>query len=116
MAGIHRELAADPDRLVEVVEAPDAVCGACPHLLASGCSLNGAHSEEGMMAQDRDVLARLGVRPGTHVRWREILDRIRTSVTGADLPGICGSCRWLPLGYCKEGIDRLRSGDAREGP
>jgi len=31
-------------------------------------------------------------------------------VKGSDLPGICGSCRWLPLGYCRDGIDKLRSG------
>ena len=118
MAAIHRDLATEPDRMVEVVEAPDVVCGACPHLIASGCALNGDRAEEGMRAQDRDVLARLGLRSGMQVRWREILERIRMSVRGADLPEICGSCRWLPLGYCKEGIDRLRNGEGRrnEGP
>jgi hypothetical protein len=111
MAAIHRELAAEPDRVVEVVEAPDAVCGACPHLVSSGCSLNGSDSERGMQAQDQHVLGLLGLQPGTKVRWREVLERIRASVKGSDLPEICGSCRWLPLGYCKEGINRLRNGD-----
>ena len=111
MAGIHRDLAGDPDRWVEVVEAPDAVCGACPHLVSSGCSLNGNDSEEGMQAQDRHVLSILGLQAGSRVRWGEVLDRIRTSVKGDDLPDICGSCRWLPLGYCKEGIEKLRNGE-----
>ena len=110
MTELHRDLNENPDRWVEVVEAPDAFCAACPHLVPAGCSLNGAPSEEGMRAQDRHVLALLGLQPGTRVRWREVLDRIRASVKGSDLPGICGSCRWLPLGYCRDGIDQLRGG------
>jgi hypothetical protein len=43
------------------------------------------------------------------VTWREILERIRRAVSGDDLPSICGNCRWLPLGYCREGIERLRT-------
>src|SRR5207245_9501253 len=56
MAALHRELNENPDRWVEVVEAPDAVCAACPHLAPPGCSLNTAHSEEGLPAQHRHVL------------------------------------------------------------
>ncbi len=108
LAGIHRRLTDDPDHPVELVEEPDAVCGACPHRAPAGCTLNGDGSEPGMREQDRQVLARLGLKAGDVVRWRDVLDRIRSSITGNDLPAICGSCRWLPLGYCKEGIDRLR--------
>src|SRR5207253_6043060 len=93
MAALHRDLHENPDRWVEVVEAPDTFCAACPHLAPAGCSLNSARSEEGMQAQDRHVLELLGLQPGTRVRWREVLERIRASVKGSDLPGICGSCR-----------------------
>ncbi|MDF0651721.1 MAG: hypothetical protein P0121_09670 [Nitrospira sp.] len=37
-------------------------------------------------------------------------------MSGDDLPSTCGSCRWLPLGYCREGIDRLRSSIQNEKP
>lgn len=109
LAAIHRSLNENPDHPVELAEEPDAVCGACPHRMPAGCTLNGDGSEAGMQAQDRHVLARLGLKAGSVVRWRDVLDRIRVSITGSDLPAICGQCRWLPLGYCKEGIDRLRS-------
>ena len=109
LATIHRSLSGNPDQPVELVEEPDAVCGACPHRAPAGCSLNGGGSEAGMQAQDRHVLKLLGLNAGGVVRWRDVLDRIRRSIKGSDLPGICGQCRWLPLGYCKEGIDRLRS-------
>ena len=109
LAAIHRCLGENPDHPVELVEEPDTVCGACPHRAPAGCALNGNGSEAGMQAQDRNVLKRLGLAGGSVVRWRDVLERIRASITGSDLPNICGSCRWLPLGYCKDGIDRLRS-------
>jgi len=108
LASIHRDLNGNPDHPVELTEEPDAVCGACPHRAAAGCTLNGMGSEAGMQAQDRHVLKLLGLKAGSVVRWRDVLDRIRASVKGSDLPSICGQCRWLPLGYCKEGIDRLQ--------
>ena len=108
MAAIHRAVTEGPERAVRVIAEPDAICGACPHLNPAGCTLNGAESEPDMREQDRDVLGRLGLQPGTVLPWREVLARIRRQVTGSDLAKICGSCRWLPLGYCADGIDRLR--------
>jgi hypothetical protein len=112
LAAIHRSLTEHPEQVIEVVDAPDTVCGACPHRIASGCSLKGEDSEEGMKEQDRHVLSLLGLKAGSLVRWSEVLDRIRASIRGDSLPNICGQCRWLPLGYCREGIEKLRSKEA----
>lgn len=112
LARIHHDLAGHPEQWVEVVDAPDTVCGACPHLATAGCSLRGDGFEESMQAQDRHVLRLLGLQAGIRVQWSEILDRIRTAITGESLPSICGQCRWLPLGYCRDGIDRLRAADS----
>ena len=107
MAAISRTLTDHPEVLVKVLASPDGVCAACPHRHLSGCMLNGERSEEEMIEQDHEVLRRLGLKVGDRVCWYDILARIRTSVTGDDLPSICGGCRWLPLGYCREGINRL---------
>ncbi len=112
MNAVHRTLLTRPETMVEVVEFPDAVCGACPHLALQGCTLNGDRSEEEMVLQDRDVLARLGLEAGARLRWQEILDRIRSAVRGGDLPTICGTCRWLSLGVCSRGIEQLRASAA----
>lgn len=109
MAAIHQRLADDPSQWVEIMDAPDAMCGACPHLLPTGCSLHGEGSEPHMQVQDHDVRARLGLHVGDRLPWADILDRIRTSLTGESLTHICGQCRWLSLGYCRDGIDRLRA-------
>ncbi len=108
MAAIHRTLSDHPEFLVEILDSPDAVCGACPHQHQSGCTLNGERSEDEMKEQDRMVLRKLGLKAGSRVRWGDILSHIRRSVCGDDLPSICGTCRWLPLGYCREGLNRLR--------
>lgn len=109
LAAIHRRLHEHPEQRIEVIDTPDAVCAACPHRAPSGCTLNHEYSEVDMQAQDRDVLGRLGLTAGTVLLWGDVLDRIRTNLTGDSLFGICGQCRWLPLGYCREGIEHLRS-------
>jgi hypothetical protein len=108
MAAIHRTLTDHPESWVEVLASPDVVCAVCPHQHPSGCTLNGTRSEEEMTDQDHVVLRRLGLQVGSRIRWQDILERIQNSVSGDDLPSICGSCRWLPLGYCPEGINLLR--------
>ena len=97
-------------RDVTVVDGPDALCAACPHLdAASGCTLHGSGTEEGIVRQDRDVMARLGLHAEQTIAWSEILQRIRDHVAPDDLDDICGSCPWLPLGHCKAGLRRLSS-------
>jgi hypothetical protein len=110
LSAVHRGLAANPEILVEVVDAPDVVCGACPHEAGLGCTLNGDGTEAGMKAQDQAVLGLLGLRPGDRLRWAEVQQRIGRFIQGSDLPTICGQCRWLSLNYCRDGIDRLRAG------
>ena len=112
MAAIHRILFDHPETLVEIVDGTDAVCSACPYRQPSGCTLNGDRSEEELRTQDHVVLRRFGLTVGSHVQWQDILNRIRSSMQGDDLAFICGSCRWLPLGFCREGIDQLRSTSA----
>ena len=107
MSAIHRILTGHPETLVEVLDSPDVVCGACPHRHPIGCTLNGNRSEEELKDQDHVVLRRLGLQVGSRVRWQGVLDRIRASLRSDDLSTICGNCRWLPLGLCREGIERL---------
>jgi hypothetical protein len=108
LADVQRSLSTDPEQPVEVTDRADVVCGACPHQGPAGCSLNGVGSEEAIRAQDHDVLGRLGLAPGDRLAWKTILERIAGTISGEALDGICGGCRWLSLGYCREGIDGLR--------
>ena len=114
LEAIHTRLQSDPGIRVRLTDVPDQVCGACPHL-QGGCTLRGPDFEKQIVSQDRQVLGLLGLSAGQVIPWREITDRIRRRMRGDMLPGICGTCRWLPRGYCQEGIDRL-NGDPERSP
>lgn len=105
---IHGRLAASPETPVEVTLQPDSVCTACPNLKSDGCHLKGPGSEGEMKKQDQEVMSRLGIAEGALLPWGEILHRIARKIEGSDLVEICGTCRWLPLGYCREGIEKMK--------
>ena len=107
MSKIHRRLTHHPEQPVLILDSPDSICSQCPNLKSQRCNLHGPASEESMMAQDADVMNRLGIGKGKILPWKEILDRIAQRLQGNMLSDICGTCPWLPLGYCKEGIKRL---------
>ncbi|MDC4222989.1 MAG: DUF1284 domain-containing protein [Candidatus Manganitrophus sp.] len=107
MGAIHRRLSSDPKTRVHVIARPDEICSACPHLHPDGCHLKGPGFETSMNRQDQAVMVRLGIAEGEILSWGEILRRIAARIEGGDLDAICGGCPWLPLGYCREGIDAL---------
>lgn len=109
MTEVHRQLTTAPDTPIRVLLQPDRLCAACPHLGASGCTLGGPGHEASMQAQDAEVARRLGIEAGEVLPWRTLLARIADRVRGPDLPGLCTTCPWLPLGWCAEGVERLRA-------
>ena len=94
---------------VLVVDGPDAICAACPKLGTGGCALHGEDTEPAIVAQDHEVMDRLGIGVGEAVLWGEIRERIRDQVAPDDLDTICGACPWASLGHCKDGLRRLRA-------
>ena len=112
MTTVHAALANDPEQPVRLIRAPDRLCGACPHLVDTGCTLGGPNHEAHMRAHDTSVLERLGVAEGGVLPWSEVLDRIGRTTTGADLPGICTTCPWLEIGMCTTAMDRLANKSA----
>jgi len=94
--------------VVTVIAEPDVLCQACPNLAENGCALHGDGSEQGIVRQDRDVMARLAIEEGSALDWRTIVNRIARSIHPDDLDDICGECPWLPLGVCKKGLRRVR--------
>ncbi|MBL9085997.1 MAG: DUF1284 domain-containing protein [Planctomycetia bacterium] len=116
MTDVHRTLTADPGTPVQVLVRPDRLCDACPHLRTDGCSLGGRGHEAHMRAQDLDVVRRLGLEEGQVLPWREILERVARHVRGSDLPTICTTCPWLGLGWCAEGVERVRADRQETAP
>lgn len=112
MQAVQDELRGHADRHVCLVDTPDPICQACPNLAGTdpgGCTLGGPDHEAHMAGHDREVLRRLALAPGATLSWDDLLQRIATRIRGADLPDICTTCPWLPLGVCRESVDALAS-------
>jgi uncharacterized protein len=107
---INNALVENGDVPVRVMAMPDDVCLACHNLKMNGCNLKGPGFEASMCSQDRQVMSMLDIQEGETLSWHEILERIGQRMRGEMLPSICGDCPWLPLGYCQDGIEQLRSG------
>lgn len=107
MREVHDRLEADPSAEVRLQAEPDVLCEACPHLEEAACTLGGQGHEAHMVAQDREVLRRLGCREGEVLAWWAVRRLVADSVRGSDLPAICTTCPWLSLGWCAEGVDAL---------
>jgi len=107
MSAIQAGLRAAPGQDVRLVDGPDRLCRACPHLDEAGCTLGGPTHEAHMQAHDREVLRRLGIEAGTVASWATILARIGRNIRGSDLGAICTTCPWLPLGVCRQSVDAL---------
>lgn len=109
MRNLQQALLDDPSVPLELVNRPDDLCRVCPHMGdTGGCTLQGPLHEAHMRAHDGVVLHRLGLRAGDVITWADLVQRIRERIRGSDLPQICTTCPWLPLGVCRESIDGLR--------
>jgi hypothetical protein len=113
MTEVQAALQADPGLRIRLVDVPDPICAACPNLASQGCTLGGSDHEAHMQTHDREVLRRLGLTPGAVLPWADVLARVGERIRGADLPAICTTCPWLPLGVCRHSVDALsRGGDS----
>ncbi len=109
MRDVQSSLREEPKRTVRLVAEPDGLCATCPNL-KGGCTLGGPGHEAHMRLHDEAVLSRLGLEVGAVVAWNEVLARVAERIRGEDLPAICTTCPWLPLGVCRESVDALRHG------
>ena len=108
MRDLQERLREEPTARIRLVDGPDLLCEACPNIGPDGCTLGGPNHEAHMRAQDTVILQRLGLQVDVTYPWSAILQRVRKRISGEDLPSICTTCPWLPLGVCSESADELR--------
>lgn len=105
MAAILGRLDAAPATPVRAVDGPDGICAGFPADQPGHCL------QENVVVRDRRVIAGMGLRVGDVVPWGELRRRLGEAFAPEDLDALCVTCPWLPLGYCQEGLGRLRGGD-----
>jgi hypothetical protein len=109
MTLVVHTLRSNPDMKVKLLNKPDAICAACPHNSNGVCANEEIGSEEHVALKDLDVLERLGLKVGEVVTMNEILSSVRDKIEVGYLAIICRDCPWLDLGYCAEGIRRVKT-------
>jgi len=109
MTLVVHTLRSNPDMKIKLLNKPDAICAACPHNINGVCANEEIGSEEHVALKDLDVLERLGFKVDEVVTMNEILSSVRDKIEFGYLTIICRDCPWLDLGYCAEGIRRVKA-------
>ncbi|MEQ2129747.1 DUF1284 domain-containing protein [Caldanaerobacter subterraneus KAk] len=106
MDEIIRKLNNEQDMLIKVVDNVDNICSMCPN------NVNGECTEEeypgSVKGKDRAVLKILGIEVGEAVWYKDVVDKIKENMTEEKMMNICKDCEWFSLGYCLEGIRKLK--------
>jgi len=91
-----------------LVDRPDAVCSACPHLIGKRCG-KAAESEEAVSRADRFVISRLGWQPGERANAATVLERLAARISMDEMDtNVCADCEWREHGFCREGLADLQ--------
>lgn len=111
MADVERELAADPDARVRLVDGTDRICSKCPHNRGGVCE-----SAEKTARYDSACLAACGLSTGRVVPWGELRRRVKENILSE--PGgrekICGDCQWDAVCRQAEPARAARRGEKRK--
>jgi len=110
MRNVVEKLRCSPVFPLTLVVGCDIICAACPHSKEGEC-LKDTDSEAKAISLDLEILSRLGFEPGAQVPCYEAWERIRERMTSEDMVELCSDCEWFGLGYCVEGLERLKSGE-----
>lgn len=108
MGDVVEKLRSDHIFPVILVVGCDVICAACPHNKEGKC-LKEVDSEAKSVSLDQKILSRLGFEPGAQVSSCEGWERIKERITSEDMCELCRDCEWWGLGYCMEGLERLKS-------
>jgi len=92
----------------------DIICTSCPHNKGNKC-LKEADSESKVKTRDLEVLHRLGFEAGAQIPAGKAWTRIKERLSFEHIAEICRDCEWLELGYCVEGLERLKQGGLTVG-
>ena len=99
---------------IELIVAPDQLCGACPHGETNQCRLHERDNEAHIVAQDQAVLRALKLQPNSSLSWPALVARVRQNIGPEDLDHLCGDCPWLPMGMCREALTKIRETDPEQ--
>jgi hypothetical protein len=100
MERIKKLILDSPGEEIELLASPDELCTKCPNLDGDRC-----RHEESVRNKDLAVLDKLSIQPGSRTTAVYAFSKAQRELAPC-MEGICGSCEWLQLGYCKDGLEQ----------
>jgi hypothetical protein len=100
---VRDRLRDSPNLRVKVLDSPDDICAACPHLADGRCRRKDDESEPRVREKDRSILQRLSLAPGDVLPAGKLFD-LAAGTFSDGLDEVCSTCRWFPLGWCAAGL------------
>jgi hypothetical protein len=98
----------EQDMLIKVVDNVDNICSMCPNNVNGECKTE--RFPGSVRERDRAVLKILGIEVKEVIRYIDILNKIKENMTEEKMVKICKDCEWFSLGYCLEGLKKLKGG------
>jgi len=97
-----------PDASIVLVTRCDVICAWCPHNIDEECRKS---TDAASRIKDKDaaILKKLGFRANSRTTPREAWEKVKERFMPDDITAMCGRCQWLELGYCQEGLTKLRA-------
>ncbi|MDO4522768.1 MAG: DUF1284 domain-containing protein [Eubacteriales bacterium] len=97
MSSVKSWLAEHMDDALDIVCAPDMICGDCPNLTKQRtCRDEDNHVE----IKDRRLVGVLGLDQPAIYSWRELLEIALREMTEERFLASCGNCEWFRQGLC----------------
>lgn len=106
MDNIIKKLISKQDMLIKIVDNVDNICDKCPHNVGGVCK--NENYPGSIKEMDNAVLKILGIKQGSVLEYNKIIVKLKKSMKEEEMDKICEHCRWQYLGYCKEGLKKLK--------
>ncbi|AFS78781.1 hypothetical protein DUF1284 [Gottschalkia acidurici 9a] len=115
MSRIIEYLKSDENVKVKIINSPDHICLGCPENIGQELTRKFesdkiykdkgfCEKEQYVYELDNYVAKVLNIEIGKEYLYKDLLNRIKESLTEKKFDEICGSCQWYSLGYCKESL------------
>ncbi len=92
---------------IKIITGCDVICSVCPFRKNNKCYKE-KDSERRVKKRDLEVMKRLKVKIGDEFPPKKLWALVAKRIVPSDIPIICKGCEWLSLGYCIEGLLKLR--------
>lgn len=100
-----------PDAPIVLITRCDVICASCPHNIDDKCRKS-PDAASRIKDKDAAILKKIGFRANSRTTPREAWEKVKERFTPEDITAMCGHCQWLELGYCIEGLTRLRGSNS----